>query len=90
MPACPKSLTGLKPRTMAESYSEGLIPLQDPKVKVKYHNHVGGLRIGQLLEDLDYIGGIEERLFYFGSSNPLYNYVYLNVIFTYMYMPASI
>lgn len=45
------------PRTMADSYVECMIDLQDPAQAMKYSNALGGLRIGRILEDLDMVGG---------------------------------
>ncbi|XP_071816942.1 acyl-coenzyme A thioesterase 9, mitochondrial-like isoform X2 [Apostichopus japonicus] len=56
LPPAPKSTDGLVPRTMADSYVECMIDLQDPAQAMKYSNALGGLRIGRILEDLDMVG----------------------------------
>ena len=48
------SQNDLPPRQMLDSYDIAVIPLgSDPKLRNRYCTHIGGVRIGRLLEDMD-------------------------------------
>lgn len=50
----PKSQDELPPRRMLDSYDHAIIPLgSDVKLRDRYLTHLGGVRIGRLLEDMD-------------------------------------
>ena len=50
----PVSQQDLPPRRMADSFDSALIPLgSSKKIRDRYSTHLGGVRIGRLLEDMD-------------------------------------
>ncbi|KAJ3653298.1 hypothetical protein Zmor_012557 [Zophobas morio] len=55
----PREQNELPPRSLRDSYVEGYIPLsKDLKLQEKYTTFLGSLRIGRLLEDMDYFAVI--------------------------------
>ena len=50
----PSSQDELPPRKMMDSFDSALIPLgSNKKIRDRYSTHLGGVRIGRLLEDMD-------------------------------------
>eukprot|EP00091_Calanus_sinicus_P021179 TRINITY_DN6146_c0_g1_i1.p1 TRINITY_DN6146_c0_g1~~TRINITY_DN6146_c0_g1_i1.p1 ORF type:complete len:216 (+),score=55.89 TRINITY_DN6146_c0_g1_i1:193-840(+) len=67
----PPSQASLPPRTMEDSLTHALIPIgSNPDVRLKYTSHIGGARLGRLVQDMDHFAAV---VVYKHILNPMQN-----------------
>jgi len=55
----PPSQSSLPPRSMEDSLTHALIPIgSNPDVRLKYTSHIGGARLGRLIQDMDHFAAV--------------------------------
>eukprot|EP00092_Neocalanus_flemingeri_P035179 GFUD01038283.1.p1 GENE.GFUD01038283.1~~GFUD01038283.1.p1 ORF type:complete len:511 (+),score=112.98 GFUD01038283.1:56-1588(+) len=65
----PPSQESLPPRTMEDSFIQALIPIgSNPDVRLQYTSHIGGARLGRLVQDMDNFAAV---VVYKYIDNPL-------------------
>eukprot|EP00092_Neocalanus_flemingeri_P026753 GFUD01029005.1.p1 GENE.GFUD01029005.1~~GFUD01029005.1.p1 ORF type:complete len:512 (-),score=111.14 GFUD01029005.1:129-1664(-) len=65
----PPSQESLPPRTMEDSFIQAIIPIgSNPDVRLQYTSHIGGARLGRLVQDMDNFAAV---VVYKYIDNPL-------------------